>query len=288
MEKASVLVKLGKNSILATDIANQFWCERQMECNYLYGKKYTAAMRQGKKVNEALQNETYVPLTVEPVTYDDFLYKLGYENYMSLLALKSVGVCREVRIYGSVAGYKLVGQVDELKIVDGKTVVVETKTSASGASIDGVRSRPHIVQIMLYKRLLDDIRSRSYSFSNFSLLYRTASMKLSDTFVRGLTSIGVKSEFINVQEVYKLMFEELCALPEISDRLDISYVDRYSGKQVADLEVNYDPGKIGKDLMYAMRYWNGERESAPVPEEEKWKCNICKFFGKECTVWWKK
>ena len=39
-------------------------------------------------------------------------------------------------------------------------------------------------------------------------------------------------------------------------------------------------------IKYVLQFWNGERESAPVKEAEKWKCNSCKFFGGQCKVWW--
>jgi hypothetical protein len=39
-------------------------------------------------------------------------------------------------------------------------------------------------------------------------------------------------------------------------------------------------------VKYVLGYWNGERESNPVPESEKWKCEWCEFFGDKCKVWW--
>ncbi len=116
MAEESVLSRLHKTSILVTDIANQFWCERQMELNYVHGKKFTKEMAKGKKIHEALQDEVYVPLTIEPVTYKDYMYKTAYENVMSLGSLKANGVCREVRVYGSTNGYRLSGQIDEMKV----------------------------------------------------------------------------------------------------------------------------------------------------------------------------
>jgi len=35
-----------------------------------------------------------------------------------------------------------------------------------------------------------------------------------------------------------------------------------------------------------MKYWNGEVKARPVSEEEKWKCRFCRFYGKECKVWY--
>ena len=99
--------------------------------------------------------------------------------------------------------------------------------------------------------------------------------------------MNVKPELLDMREMYKKMFEELYTLPAISDRLEVSYMDRYSGSQISSIEIEYNESEMSKNITYALKFWNGERESAPVPESETRKCGICKFFGKECRVWWK-
>jgi exonuclease V len=284
---SGVLKKLGKSSILVTDIANQFWCERQMEYNYLYGKKYTKYMAQGKQLHEALQEEVYVPLTVEPVTYGDFLYKTAYENYRSLRSLKEGGMCRELRVYGSLNGYKLSGQIDELRIVDAHTKIIERKSTDVDRKLTEVYSRPHVMQVMLYRKMLGDIRSKSYTHDNFANAYDVLKTELSDVFKRELKAMGIKEEMINTYSMYRAMFEEMYTIPELSDTLEVEYVDRFSGKRLASVEKAYDAASVSANISYVMKYWNGERESAPVVEAENWKCNFCKFFGKECKAWWK-
>ncbi|MEM0074551.1 MAG: PD-(D/E)XK nuclease family protein [Candidatus Micrarchaeaceae archaeon] len=290
MEEKSALKRLGKSSISVTDIASQFWCEKQMELNYLFGKKYTEAMRRGKQLHADLQAEVFVPLNVEPVTYADFIYKTGYENYMALKTLKQKGVCRELHIYGSLNGYKIAGQIDELKIEKGEVRIIELKTvqqNGIALKIDSVSARPHIVQIMLYKRLLDDLRKGIYTLYNFIYAYKTNTMHLSNAFLRGLHAIGVKEEFADIGKIYELLFYELHSLPEISRVLEIVYLDRFTGNKAGSIIINYDEKKINNDIAFALQYWNGARPALPVNKDEAWKCNLCKFFGKECTVWWK-
>jgi exonuclease V len=289
MAEESVLSKLHKTSILVTDIANQFWCERQMELNYVYGKKFTKEMAKGKKIHEALQGEVYVPLTIEPVTYKDYLYKTAYENVMSLKSLKANGICREVRVYGSTNGYRLSGQIDEMKVKDGKVQVVERKTTEAGRKLTGTYTKPHVVQVMIYRKMIDDIRSKRYAFENFCTVYGVGPGKdgLSEVFMRELVAMGLRGEDLSTYEMYKKMFSEVYSMPELSNKLEVAYVDRSSGKQIAGLEVDYSDETVNRELVQAMGYWLGRRESAPVPETEVWKCNFCKFFGKECTVWWK-
>ncbi|MEM3781458.1 MAG: PD-(D/E)XK nuclease family protein [Candidatus Micrarchaeaceae archaeon] len=291
MEDKSALKRLGKSGISVTDIASQFWCEKQMELNYLYGKRYTEAMRRGKQLHADLQAEVFVPLSVEPVTYADFVYKTGYENCMALKTLADKGVCRELHIYGSLNGYRISGQIDELKLESGKVRIIELKTvhqDGQAMRIDSVYARPHIVQVMLYKRLLEDLKQGVYTISNFTYAYKIKSLRLSDAFLRGLRAIGVKEEFASIEGVYEQMFKELNSLPEISSKLEIVYMDRFTGNVTGSIVINYDEEKISKDIAFALHYWNGDRQALPVSKEEAWKCNLCKFFGKECTVWWKK
>ncbi len=82
------------------------------------------------------------------------------------------------------------------------------------------------------------------------------------------------------------MFNKVTMLPEISDDLIVHYLNRENKESITEMTVKYDKSAINKDIVYAMKYWTGERDAAPVPEIEKWKCRICRFYGKECKVWW--
>jgi len=286
LEGKGVLEKLGKNSISATDIASQFWCEKQMELNYLYGKRYTKEMAKGAKIHEELQAETYVPLTVEPINYTDFLYKELYENYLALKGLKQRGVGREIRIFGSINGFKISGKIDELKLVNGKVVVVEVKTRETRYAINEAVVKPHRIQAMLYKYMLNEIVSRSYTHENFENAYLKGLKPLSERFLDQLKALSIESNLLSIESIYKKMFDEIYTLPPISDELELHYIDRFTGEEVETMKFKYNDEELKKILIDAMRYWNGEVKARPVSEEEKWKCRFCRFYGKECKVWY--
>ncbi len=284
---SGVLKKLGKSSISVTDVANQFWCERQMEYNCLYGKKYTKEMAKGKAIHNELQNEVFIPLTIEPVTYGDYMFKTAYENHRSLLSLKEKGMCRELRIYGSLNGFRLSGQIDEMKIKDGKVEVVEKKTTEAKRQLTEMYTRPHRVQVLLYRKMLADVKSKIYSYEKLVKTYGLNTLTLSDTFKRELHAIGIADEYVDTPAMFKKMFEEVYLMPELSNKVELAYIDRFSGAQMSTVEIEYRDYEVNKYMTYALQFWNGERESAPVVEEENRKCTFCKFFGKECKVWWK-
>jgi len=286
LEGKGVLERLGKNSISATDIASQFWCEKQMELNYLYGKRYTKEMAKGTKIHEELQAETYVPLTVEPINYTDFLYKELYENYLALKGLKQKGVGREIRIFGSINGFKINGKIDELKLVNGKVVVIEVKTRETRYAINEAVVKPHRVQAMLYKHMLNEIVSRSYTHENFENAYLKGLKPLSERFLDQLKALGIESNLLSIESIYKKMFDEIYTLPPISDEFELHYIDRFTGEEVQRMKFKYNDEELKKILIYAMKYWNGEVKARPVSEEEKWKCRFCRFYGKECKVWY--
>jgi len=286
LEGKGVLEKLGKNGISATDIASQFWCEKQMELNYLYGKRYTKEMARGAKIHEELQAETYVPLTVEPINYTDFLYKELYENYLALKGLKQRGVGREIIIFGSINGFKLSGKIDELKLENGKIVVIEVKTRETRYVINEAVVKPHRVQAMLYKYMLDEIVSKSYTHENFENAYLKGLKPLSNRFLDQLKALSIEGNLLSIESVSKKVFEEIYTLPPIGDELELHYIDRFTGEKVQTMKFKYNKEELKKLLIGAMRYWNGEVKARPVSEEEKWKCRFCRFYGKECKVWY--
>lgn len=295
MQEENALGRLKKSSILVTDVAGQSWCEKQMELNYLYGKKYTKAMRQGSALHEELEEEVHVPLEVEPITYADFFYKEGYEAYSSLQVLKSKKICREIHVYGSINAYRLSGKIDEIRTKDGKTVIIENKTVSLNAKLSGselqkrifseVSTRSHKVQVMLYRRMFSDIKSGAFSYENFAGAY-LGRLSLSERFKKELVAANIPEEMSSIDAVYKKVFNEIYAMPELSDALEIHYIDRYSGQEAGVLTLNYSDEEMQKIIVRALGYWNGERPAEPVIREENWKCRSCRFFGKECKVWY--
>ncbi len=286
--KQTVLERLHKKSISAKDIASQYWCEKQMELNCIYGTKFTPAMNKGMAIHQVMQDQVYKALIVEPVSYADRMYKTAYENILTLSTLMEKGVSRELKVYGSFSGYNIVGQIDELRMVDGKVVIVENKTTSDPTRLNPAFTRPHIVQTMLYRRMLDELRKGAYGYQNLDVYYNLSEMQLSTQFIDGLKSIGVKEDMLSIRSIYAKMFERTMLMPELSDSLIIHYVSRNTDSQVADMAFKYDENALNHDIKHAMEYWTGQREAAPVVEEEKWKCKPCRFFGKECKVWWQK
>jgi len=279
--------ELHKTSIRVSDIASQYWCERQMEYNYKYGKKMTtAALKEGRMLHEELEGEVNVPIILQPKNYPDFMYKSLYTSYMALDALKKNKKTREVQIYGSIMGYKVVGKIDQLDLKDGKVAILEDKTRASDNVPSDNQRITHRIQAMAYKKLIDDIMEGSYTVDNFIRAYHTGTMKLTEEFIRQLDALAISKELQNIDTVATRFFKDMKTFGKTSDTLYIRYINQFTGKEIDLYKFQYSDDEMQGIIKYVMKYWSGERKSMPVPEQEKWKCSYCVYFGKECTVWW--
>ena len=91
---------------------------------------------------------------------------------------------------------------------------------------------------------------------------------------------------LSLAAVAKEFFNEFSGIKELSGTLCIRYINQFTGKEIKLYKFEYSQEEIDQMLAFSMKYWNGDRDALPVPFEEKWKCNYCVFFGKECKKWW--
>jgi len=257
-----------------------------MELNYIYGQKITSQIKKGRQIHGDLESETNVPIVLMPKTYSDFMYKSMYTSYMALKTLKEKNKTREVQVYGSIDNFKIVGKIDQLDLKDGEVVVQEDKTRGNDNIPSDAQMLTHKVQVMLYRKLLDDIISERYTVKTFRESYKTSSLLLTQEFRRQLESLGVERDLMGIDPITDAFFSSIRKMGRLSDTLYLRYINQFTGNVIKLHRLKYSDGEMTQMLDFVMKYWRGERESLPVPMEEKWKCNFCAFFGKECTVWW--
>lgn len=280
------LKRLKKQSIRATDVAAQYWCERQMEYGYLFGERITKEIKKGKEIHKEMEEETNVPVVLMSRTYDDYMYKVIYTSVVALETLFKGKKSREIMLYGMLNGFPFVGKMDMLEIKDSETQVWEDKTKSNDNLPSDPQLLTHKIQVMLYKRMLDEIKGGRYNLEMFRKFFRTQSLKISMEFARQLDALSIEKALQSVDAVAVKYFELMMKLPKISEDLHIRYINQLTGKEIKLYRFKYDEKEIGDALEFVLKYWRGERDSLPVPEDEKWKCNYCAFFGKECKVWW--
>lgn len=281
------LEKFKKRSINVSDIAAQFWCEKKLELSYIYGKEKTENQNRGQQLHEELEKEIEQLVAIEPITFADNLFIKFFNLSKSLETLNKENVAREIPIFGSINGFFITGQIDELRKKDGKVFIIETKTR-SMPNLPGDFYRKIIkVQLFLYKKILDDTLSGRFSLNNIINFYKLDKMNLSEEFKRQLDGIGVAEK--ELVKIAREAYSDFMKLDEISNMLKVEYFDQYTGKYIGSEEYTYNEKQLEEWLKFAFDYWKGKREAMPVPREEApAKCLKCKFFGKECKTWFLK
>ncbi len=280
------LKRLKKSSIRVTDIAAQYWCERQMEYNYLYGARITKEIKQGTAIHAELEEAVNAPIDLNPSSYPDVLYKILYTTVRALDALRKNGKAREIQAYGMCSGFKMVGKIDQLEMDSDEVVVWEDKTKGNDNLPSDAQLSTNRAQVMVYRKMLEDARDGRYTLEQYKRDYRTSFMRISDNFAMQLSALGIEKKQQTVDAVAADYFERMRGLGKISNTLHVRYINQLTGKVIKTYRFGYDVGEMDGMLDFSMKYWRGERESLPVPENEAWKCRFCAFFGKECKVWW--
>jgi exonuclease V len=257
-----------------------------MELNYLYGSKITKEIKQGKAIHAEMEEAVNVPIELNPTSYPDVVYKILYTSTSALDALMKNHRAREIQAYGTVKGIKLVGKIDELDRKDDEIFVWEDKTKGNDNLPSDAQLLTGRIQVMIYRKMLEDIRSGRYALDAYVKDYSTSFMKISDNFSIQLNALGIAKGEQTVNAMAERYFGNMRRLSRISDTLHVRYINQLTGKEIKTYQFKYDENEMHDMLEFSMQYWHGERESLPVPKEEKWKCNFCAFFGNHCKVWW--
>ncbi|MCL4403324.1 MAG: exonuclease V [Candidatus Marsarchaeota archaeon] len=284
----SVLSKLNMYGIRVTDIASQYWCERQMELRHIYVEKVkrTKEMQEGEMLHQELEEEANIQIELEPKNYADYIYKSLYMGYLGMKNLPTSKHTREVQIYGSLGAFRLSGKIDEIRLKDDELYIYEDKTRQKDELPDGSQKRTHMVQLLVYRKMIDDIRSGAYGPEQFKRDYSTRSLRMTPEFTRQFDAVGIERELQSIDSMSESFFGTISDAKSVSDTLQVRYINQFTKKEIGTYRFSYDDKETKGVIDFVLKYWNGARESLPVPAEEAWKCRYCSFFGKECKVWW--
>lgn len=281
----NVLEKLHIQSIPVYDIATQVgWCEKQMELKHLFKTKVTESLKSGREAHTQLEKEVEVKVPLTPVTWAERMFTEFYTGKMKLDSLAAGARIREIKLYGSINGFRLTGKIDQLQAIGGRVMISDDKF-VNPEKVPWEMPVTYRVQLMLYKKMLDDIISGSYGYANFSRSYNTAAMRLGAEFTDQAKGMGLQDEQISIDAAAKGFFDSAKAIT-LDNNLEIRYKNRGTKEELKVYSLIYDKDEIDRITKFALKYWNGEREALPVPENETYKCRSCDFYGNKCTVWW--
>ncbi len=279
---SGLLAKYGRSHLKVTELSQQFWCERQVAISLEFPREETEQMANGSEVHRDLLLELVdeVPVTLQTVEDEVCLLMLNVRT--GLEQLLKEGRTRELYVFGRAGGFPVAGIVDELSVEHGQLTLLDHKTRARPTLPPPPSFLTTEVQVMTYRKLLDDLRQGRYTFDDFKADRGIAGLgDVSPEFRAQLEAEGIH-EAASPVELAADVFRAFRRLPAASDYIIVRYLHQGSGDHLGDKVVLYDPAVIERKLAHALKFWNGERQAASVSNRERWKCNYCEYKGVQC------
>ena len=281
---SGALEKFGISRLNVTHISQQFWCERQVALSLEHPRVETLEMAAGNELHHKLMLELVKEIQLETETIEDEVYLQMLNLRTGLEQLLTDGKTRELYVFGRIGEIPVSGIIDELSINKGELTILDHKTRSKPSLPPPPTFATAEVQVMIYRKLLDDLRQGRYGITQF-----LADRRLTDL---GDISAGMKKqletqglcEHLTPVELSGEVFATYRKLPTISEYLIVRYLHRDTGDHIGDKVVLYDPDAIDKKLEHALKFWNGERDATAVKQREKWKCNYCEYRGVHCQT----
>ena len=196
--------------------------------------------------------------------------------------LAGVPVRREIPIFGApFEDVFMIGLIDEIRC-DPDTFdldLVELKTRKSKFLPSKAQKITHKLQMMLYKKLFDDIiigkTDTKLICHHLKLDPNKILGKDIQKFVKNAQEVG-EYEDETLGGLLDSLFARGQSLPCISQLL-VEYCYQEDGSTLAIEGVVYDEAWLTQQVTRHLEYWQGRRQSVGVEVEDAWKCGQCDF-----------
>ena len=230
-------LRFHKGWVNASEIGNQFYCEKKVDLGYIHGTIKTEEMIAGTEGHEAIV-EDYPKVSFEEIWKDIYLKtRFSIAEYMFIAQYKDIF---------------LVGKPDQISFINGDPrLVLEFKFSRY--------IRPFSSQIM---------QAQTYSFILHNIGFNTSSLYYA-IIICTPDMIQKKKELKKItKKVVKSFWRE-----KIGDQETFSY----SFYNTHAYLFKFNAGKTAEKLDNALKYWRCEREAIETDNENKCKsCEFIK------------
>ncbi len=283
--RGTLLDRYGLSHLNVTHISQQFWCERQVELSLACPREDTEGTIAGKEIHRDFLLELVRESVVEAETRDDVAFILMLNVWNGLGQLSMGGITRELYVFGRACGFPVAGIVDELSVRDGRIVLLDHKTRLKPTLPPPPSVKPTEVQVMLYRKLLEDLREGRYTYEDFAAdagLHDPG--EISPGLREQLEAAGIAIEDVSVERLARDVFAAFRRLPPLSDFLIVRYIHQATGDHIGDKAILYDTRFLADKLSHAMKFWEGQRKAVRAGFREKWKCNYCEYKESLCRA----
>ncbi|KAF8395226.1 hypothetical protein HHK36_019168 [Tetracentron sinense] len=270
-----------KRGLSVTDITSSEWCEKQMEFILECGRPIsTKAMKAGSARHAKLEEEVIKRVKVRVKSVED-VWAVKLMNFIvGANQLLFEGLTRELPLIGFVEGVWMVGVIDEIRMPVTESVrnptLVDTKTRSQARLPSEPQRRNGRLQLMCYKYLWDNVVAVNFPLNQFFDFFSLNSQYiLSEEIKESTASSGLPTKTLG--DLVEYFRNTCCLLPPAHDQLLLRYEFQEDHSLLGEDEFTYDSVWLKKQLQCGLEFWSGEREANYVPEEERWKCQFCKF-----------
>ncbi len=283
--RGTLLEKYGLGHLNVTHISQQFWCERQVELSLACPREDTEGTIAGKEIHRDFLLELVREATVDTETRDDVVFVLMLNVRNGLEQLMADGMTRELYVFGRAAGFPVAGIIDELSFKEGRLVLLDHKTRLKPTLPPPPSVKPTEVQVMLYRKLLEDLREGRYTYEDFATDAGFEGLgDISPGLKEQLEAAGIAVEDVSAERLARGVFGAFRALPPLSDFLIVRYIHQATGDHIGDKAILYDTKSLAQRLSHAREFWEGQRKAVRAGFREKWKCSYCEYKDSLCMA----
>ncbi|RMD44424.1 hypothetical protein DV735_g736, partial [Chaetothyriales sp. CBS 134920] len=299
-------------ALSVTDLVSPAWCELQ----YFYTlakhgrKRRTAAMRQGTRVHQQLEDEVHMTVPIEVVTVED-TWALRFWNIIQGLAtLRETGRTRELEVWGTIGGEVVNGVIDlvSYQCPDPRLKAALDAARGNGKKTSTIRvgsdRLPEYNQAAIAEFLTtasQEERDRGNHLNGRreeeALADAEKQIYITDikTRVSRVLPTGSSTKPTILQlHLYHHMLENLAqgnfSLAHLVQRYNLNPDARLSDAFIAQIATStpqsvfvFDPLYLKAYLEDSLQWWRGERDARGVHLHEAWKCRSCDF--RDDCVW---
>jgi len=270
--------------VAVSDLVSQLWCEKQLDLKLTTDiePEVTEEIRKGKEKHKELEEELVEVIKIKPRTFEDSIFLKLFQDLQHLIGLQQEGIVREVPVFGNLNGLFVRGVVDEIRRNDGVLKVRETKTRRSPTVPSKPQLRCNKFQVMLYQKLLKDMRSGKLGYDNVSEFYQLDPENITKDFLDELeVKVSGNVPIYGLDELGEVVFDRFTELPPVSEKMTLRYIYQKTDEEIDTKRFDFDVLEFKDTINFVSGYWNGKREPRPVGKRHEWKCNYCDYTS-EC------
>ncbi|XP_013381053.1 exonuclease V-like [Lingula anatina] len=273
----------GRGYLWVSSLTAQMWCEQKLHYSLTLPvvEVEKPAISKGTDLHLARELADHDVVKIKVTSNEDIWAAKLLNLYSPVISfLLGTKMRREIPIFGFPFSHNVfvIGLIDEIQF-DPETFtfdILELKTRSSSRTLPSkAQSKSHSLQVMLYKKLFDDlVKGQITKYSVAQHLRLELDKNFGEDINNSITEHGLSC--LNLSELMDCVFEKMKSLTCINQLL-LEYCFQEDNSTIGITEVKYNEEWLKETCDHYMKYWKGERPVEGVDIEEAFKCQSCEF-----------